>query len=817
MKKLTHVLPLLVFCLFSKVGNSQQVSEGFEKQYFPPAGWKTVHVKGNHSWESSVENPNTGLKSLFINYEQIANGDLGEGDNWIILPRVYSVQTGDNLNFSLAAQFTQTLNGSYYENLEVRISTTDNQIASFTSTLSSISLSNYSTTYNSNSLSLNAYAGQTIYVAFRNHQNQGVGMFLDDVSVTSKLSADAGVTGINLNNDAIIPTGTAVNITATVKNLGSSALSLGIPVKYNINNGTAVWLTTGVNLASGASTSVNFTGGNAFVPLAPGDYLLKVFTDDASEINRGNDSVYYTLRVRTPLTSFPYFHDFTSADDWTVAGTAIFQFVDHVNIAGLDYNIKNPAGDKNKAALALTYNSSGEDFYLRTPLLNFTSVSKPLLNFYVAAGDYPSKADQMQVVVSTDGGVTFNSAPLYNKSNATSSKLVTVNPPLGTGYVYVPSAAAQWRHEIVDLSKYAGNPNVMVAFKVNSGLANNVWIDNVEIVNQVPSLYTSTKIIAAGHTATGAHNTSVKLNTIVAQDSVRIEGTDAAPYNWNNFETNSSSTSQDGSVETPDFVFDRYFTIAYSGNSITRANYDISLDITGLPGTFDPNKLYILKRSDQTDAWVALTTTRVGNVLKASGLTNFSDFAIGYKAAPVPVTVVSFSGHQQNNTIQLRWNTSQEVNIDTYEVQRWDGKDWITLGSIGSLKIAMQNQYTFDDNTPMQGMNLYRLRITSEIGSVVYSDIAKVLFENSGNRVYQNVPNPFRNQTVIRLDITKQAKVKVLVYNTSGRQIAVIDNSNRQPGTYLLKWNAGNIPAGTYFYKVIINDEVQTMSMLKVE
>ncbi len=816
MKKITHVLPLLAFCLFVLTSYSQQVSDGFEKQYFPPAGWSTTHVKGAHSWETSVDRPNNGSMSAFINYELIDNGDFGEGDNWLILPRVYSVQSGDKLNFSIAAQFKELLSGSYYENLEIRISTTDANISSFTNTLSNISLSNFATTYNSYSLDLSAYNGQNIYIAFRNHQNQGVGMYLDDVGVTSKLSSDVGVTGINLNNDAIIPTGTTINISATVKNLGSGSLASGIPVKYSINNGTAVVLSTGVSLTTGATTTVNFTGASAFVPSLPGDYLLKVFTDNASETNRGNDSIYYTIHVRTPKSSFPYFQDFTSMDDWTNSGSAEFQFVDHINNAGMDYNVSNPAGDKNKAALAFTYNSYGEDFYLRTPLLNFTTVSKPLLNFYVAAGYFDNTYyDQLQIVVSTDGGVTFDALPLYNKSNITNSKLVTVWP--SSGLFYVPNAPSNWRHEIVDLSKYAGLPNVMVAFKVTSGGANNVWIDNVEIVNQAPSLYTSVNVTTAGQTVTGAHNTSVKFNTIISQDSVRIEGNDGTPPNRDNIDPNTSSTNQYGIIETPDFVFDRYFTIAYSGNSLTRANYDISLDITGLPGLFDANKLYILKRSDQTDAWIALTTTRTGNILKASGLTNFSDFAIGLKGSPVPVTVVSINGHQQNNIIQLKWTTSQEVNIDKYEVQRWDGKDWATLGSVASLKMAMQNQYTFEDNMPLQGMNLYRLRITSEIGSVVYSDIAKVQFESSGNRVYQNVPNPFRNQTVIRLDITQQSRVKVLVFNTAGKQIAVLDNSNRQPGTYLLKWNAGNIPAGTYFYKVIINDAVQTRSMLKIE
>lgn len=817
MKNFTHALPILIFfTLFAGLGFSQQVSEGFEKQFFPPAAWKVVNVKGANTWKSAVENPRTGKKSAFIDKEEINNGVNGEGDNWLILPKVYNIQSGDKLNFFLAAQYTETYGPPEFENIEVYISTTDNQISSFTNLLTTIPLNNsFPTTYVPYSLNLPSYPGQYIYIAFRNHQNQGGGVYLDDVSVTNTLASDVGSQGINLNNDVIFPTGTTINIVDTVKNFGSSNLAAGIPVKYSINNGTPVVLNTPSIITPGAAQVMTFSGANAFTPNTPGNYTLKVYTDNPSEINRGNDTIIYTIKVRTPISAFPYFQDFTNLDDWTLAGSANFQFVDH--ITGALNEISNPAGDKNLAALAYTYNSYNEDFYLRSPVLNFSSVSKPLLNFYVAAGYFDNTYyDNLRVVVSTDGGVTYDALPLYYKSNTTSSKLVTVAPD--KSFWYVPAAATDWRHEIVDLSKYAGNSNVIVAFKVTSGAGNNVWIDNVQIVDQNPALYTAARVSTAGQTVNGAYNTSVKFNSIVVADSVRIEGNNVTPPNWSNFDPNPSIPPPGGgAAETPDFVFARYFTIAYSGNSISRANYDISLDITGLSGTFDPDKLYILKRSDQTDAWTVLPTTRIGNILKSSGLTTFSDFAIGYNAAPVPVTVVSFSAHQVKQTVQLIWNTSQEINIANYEVQHWSGTEWKTLGNITSQKIAMQNQYAFVDNMPVQGLNLYRLRIVSEIGAITYSEIAKVQFANSENRVYQNVPNPFRDQTVIRLDLVKQSSVKVLVYNISGKQIAVLENGVKLPGSYLLKWNAGNIPVGTYFYKVIINDEVQTRRMLKIE
>jgi len=113
-------------------------------------------------------------------------------------------------------------------------------------------------------------------------------------------------------------------------------------------------------------------------------------------------------------------------------------------------------------------------------------------------------------------------------------------------------------------------------------------------------------------------------------------------------------------------------------------------------------------------------------------------------------------------------------------------------------------------------MNLYRLKIVSEIGSFTYSDVVKAMFESLVNRVYQNVPNPVISQTKIRVDLGKASKLSVVVYSLSGKQIAVLENSNKPAGTYQIEWIPGNIPAGTYYYKVIIDGQVQTKTMIKL-
>lgn len=819
MKKFIPFLSFLFLIAIVYPSYSQQVSEGFEKQYFPPSGWKSVNLSG-YSWKTSVVNPKSGLKSAFIANQDNKNGSLGQGDNWLILPKIYNVKSTDKLNFSIAAQFNDPLNinQGYFDKLQVYVSTSDDQISSFTNLLGEYSSDGFSLSYVSYALSLTPYAGQNIYIAFRNFQSYGNGWYLDDVSAGSALPTDVGSMNINLKGDAIYATGATINITDTIKNYGTTALPTGIPVKYTVNGGSPVTLATTSALSSGATTYVEFKNSDAFVPTLPGKYLLKIFTDYPSEVNRANDTIIHEITVQTPISSFPYFQDFQSPGDWTLAGSNYFSYKNSLNLAGVNHNLVNPAGDNDNAAVAITYVSYDEDFILRSPLLNLTGISKPMLNFYVAAGRIDNTFyDGLQVLVSTDGGLTYDAPPLYNKSQVTSSKLVTVDPD--PNYLYIPENVSDWRHEIVDLSKYAGNPNVIVAFKVHSGGGNNVWIDNVNIISQPALYYNAAKVTTAGQTVTGAFNTQVKFNTVPVADSIRIEGNNVIPFN-NVFDPNSTATAPGGAIETPNFVLARYFTIAYSGNSLplNRANYDISMDISGMSG-FSPadiDRMYILKRADESDAWTALSTTRSGNILKASSLNRFSDFAIGYFSTAVPVTVLSFDANRKDNKIVLQWNTSQEANITSYEVQRWDGASWQVLGSVNSLRSSMQNQYTFDDNYPQPGLNLYRLRIVSEIGSSAYSDVAKAMFESFVNKVYQNVPNPFRNQTLIRFDVGKTSKVQVIVYGVTGKQIAVLENSIKPAGTYQVNWQAGNLPAGTYFYKVIIDDEVQTRSMLKV-
>ncbi len=81
-------------------------------------------------------------------------------------------------------------------------------------------------------------------------------------------------------------------------------------------------------------------------------------------------------------------------------------------------------------------------------------------------------------------------------------------------------------------------------------------------------------------------------------------------------------------------------------------------------------------------------------------------------------------------------------------------------------------------------------------------------------QLYQNYPNPFNPVTTIKYDIVKAQNVKVTVYDILGREITTLVNTQQQPGTYAITWDASSVASGIYFYQLKTKDYVDTKKMI---
>jgi len=66
----------------------------------------------------------------------------------------------------------------------------------------------------------------------------------------------------------------------------------------------------------------------------------------------------------------------------------------------------------------------------------------------------------------------------------------------------------------------------------------------------------------------------------------------------------------------------------------------------------------------------------------------------------------------------------------------------------------------------------------------------------------QNFPNPFNPVTTIRYTVPKESHVRIEVYDLNGRIVDCLVNVRMTPGDYTVKWNASEISAGVYFYRI---------------
>lgn len=91
------------------------------------------------------------------------------------------------------------------------------------------------------------------------------------------------------------------------------------------------------------------------------------------------------------------------------------------------------------------------------------------------------------------------------------------------------------------------------------------------------------------------------------------------------------------------------------------------------------------------------------------------------------------------------------------------------------------------------------------------------LLYSNDYRLYQNYPNPFNPSTVIGYKLNQSGFVSLKVYNLVGNVVATLVSEYKQQGNYEVEFDASNLTAGVYLYKLQINDfsSVKRMTLIK--
>lgn len=140
-----------------------------------------------------------------------------------------------------------------------------------------------------------------------------------------------------------------------------------------------------------------------------------------------------------------------------------------------------PSSTPDNGALKMDFynyeDSEGELDLFVSPVMDFSGAPQALLSFDVAYAPYLDSEDGLKVLILKNCNTDFTTAEtVYLK---TGNVLQTTAK---TDDAYTPTSRSEWRTDAVDLSAYAGEPSVQVAFVGINDWGNNLYVDNIRII-----------------------------------------------------------------------------------------------------------------------------------------------------------------------------------------------------------------------------------------------------------------------------------------------------------------------------------------------
>lgn len=185
------------------------------------------------------------------------------------------------------------------------------------------------------------------------------------------------------------------------------------------------------------------------------------------------------------------------------------------------------------------------------------------------------------------------------------------------------------------------------------------------------------------------------------------------------------------------------------------------------------------------------------------GLVTYTPYATSPYPAVLPVTLIRFAGSREGNIIRLNWQTSNDVNVSNFIVQKKGDHGFTGIGNVPASGAGAS--YSFTDASPLSGTNEYRLKITERSGTYAYSPVVPVLYNGivKGWRVY---PNPASSYIIIEYTAVNE-NTPLQLTDASGK---VIKTMIAAPGSTQVRLNVGDVAKG--IYKIVMKDDSQTES-----
>lgn len=185
--------------------------------------------------------------------------------------------------------------------------------------------------------------------------------------------------------------------------------------------------------------------------------------------------------------------------------------------------------------------------------------------------------------------------------------------------------------------------------------------------------------------------------------------------------------------------------------------------------------------------------------------------------APLPTELFHFAGRMNAvKTVDLSWKTAQEKNVSHFEIEK--SSDKISFSKTGEVdaigNTSAISTYSFNDATPFNGSNYYRLKIVDIDEQYAYSNVLLINALTNSSAITSLYPNPAGETLNLELSISKSEQSILQIIDGIGNRVIEMPLL-LEKGNLLHKINVSTLATGQYILQIVVGNEILTRKFVK--
>jgi len=223
-----------------------------------------------------------------------------------------------------------------------------------------------------------------------------------------------------------------------------------------------------------------------------------------------------------------------------------------------------------------------------------------------------------------------------------------------------------------------------------------------------------------------------------------------APYKKGNGKVHLASFSSDSvklSINKMPLAGAKQTTIPLFVTAMAAGTYKLNLtELEAIPQLY---QIWLMDRYNKDSLDIRHNLTYAFDITTDTNSYGSSRFQLFMRQDPaLMVHLLSFGASKVTNGAQSVWITENEQNYTGFTVER-SVAGGAAFAALGGFTSSGSGTYSFLDQNPAQGANLYRLKLTDLNGTVTYSNAVTLMYGNTNNSLVKTgitvYPNPAKN------------------------------------------------------------------------